>query len=50
MREAFCDALRDLTALLTFIFFAQDLETLYNLYDTDKSGAIDYREFASEIF
>lgn len=29
---------------------AQDLETLYNLYDKDGSGGLDYREFASEIF
>jgi len=28
----------------------QDLDTLYNLYDKDQSGTLDYREFASEIF
>jgi len=28
----------------------QDLDTLYNLYDKDGSGTLDYREFASEIF
>jgi Ca2+-binding EF-hand superfamily protein len=26
------------------------LDTLYNLYDKDGSGTLDYREFASEIF
>ena len=26
------------------------METLYNLYDKDQSGTLDYREFASEIF
>ena len=28
----------------------QDLDTLYNIYDKDQSGSLDYREFASEIF
>jgi len=28
----------------------QDLDSLYNIYDTDKSGVLEYREFASEIF
>lgn len=26
------------------------MDTLFNLYDTDGSGALDYREFASEVF
>ena len=26
------------------------MDTLYNLYDKDGSGSIDYREFASEVF
>lgn len=26
------------------------MDTLYNLYDKDQSGTLDYREFASEIF
>ena len=29
---------------------SQDLDTLYNMYDKDQSGTLDYREFASEIF
>merc|ERR1719242_3011581 len=28
----------------------QDLESLYNLYDKDGSGTLDYKEFASEVF
>jgi len=28
----------------------QDLDSLYSIYDTDKSGVLEYREFASEIF
>jgi hypothetical protein len=28
----------------------QDLDTLYNLYDKDGSGSLDYKEFASEVF
>jgi hypothetical protein len=28
----------------------QDLDALFNIYDKDQSGALDYREFASEIF
>ena len=26
------------------------MDSLYNIYDTDKSGVLEYREFASEIF
>jgi len=26
------------------------LDALFNIYDKDQSGALDYREFASEIF
>jgi len=25
----------------------QDLQTLFNIYDVDQNGTIDYREFAS---
>lgn len=28
----------------------QDLDSLYNLYDKDGSGSLDYKEFASEVF
>merc|ERR1719382_646121 len=28
----------------------QDLDSLYSIYDTDKSGVLEYKEFASEIF
>jgi len=28
----------------------QDLDALFNVYDKDHSGSLDYREFASEIF
>jgi Ca2+-binding EF-hand superfamily protein len=28
----------------------QDLDSLYNIYDKDQSGVLEYREFASEIF
>jgi len=28
----------------------QDLEALFNIYDKDGSGSLDYHEFASEIF
>jgi len=28
----------------------QDLNALFNLYDTDGSGGIDYKEFASNMF
>jgi len=28
----------------------QDLDTLFNLYDKDGSGALDYKELASEVF
>lgn len=28
----------------------QDLDALFNIYDKDKSGGIDYKEFAQEIF
>ena len=32
------------------IFFFQDLMTLFNLYDLDGSGGIDYKEFSSSLF
>lgn len=28
----------------------QDLDALFNLYDTDRSGALDYKEFSSMLF
>jgi Ca2+-binding EF-hand superfamily protein len=28
----------------------QDLMSLFNLYDKDRSGSLDYKEFASEVF
>jgi len=28
----------------------QDLDALYNCYDADKSGSLEYREFASGVF
>jgi len=28
----------------------QDLEALFNIYDMDGSGAIDYNEFASQLY
>ena len=31
-------------------FFNQDLNLLFNLYDTDQSGALDYKEFSAVLF
>lgn len=28
----------------------QDLMALFNIYDTDKSGALDYKEFGTMLF
>jgi len=28
----------------------QDLNLLFNLYDTDRSGALDYKEFSAVLF
>ena len=40
-----------LSLRLIFIYCNyQDLDSLYNLYDKDGSGTLEYREFASEIF
>jgi Ca2+-binding EF-hand superfamily protein len=29
--------------------FVQDLDVLFSLYDTDKTGSIDYKEFAAVL-
>lgn len=33
-----------------FNFILQDLDALFGIYDTDKSGYLDYKEFASGLF
>lgn len=35
---------------LIIYIFLKDLDALFNCYDKDKSGALDYKEFGNEVF